>query len=94
MDVRLLITGFRPINLYRVCVFAPGITESWIKDYSSRQDCISELRCIDLLTPEEADEALASDFDTKERILIAHSNADSGTLQESGFIKQVLDLPN
>jgi hypothetical protein len=84
MDIRLLIVG-HPTNIYQAFVLDPENARSWIKTYESKIECMTDLRCIDLLTPAVADEALASDFDVMDRILILQSDTDPETLEEAGF---------
>jgi hypothetical protein len=79
MDARLLIV-WHPTYIYQACVLAPGLARSWMKTYDSKLECITELRCIDLLTPSNADEVLTSDFDVKDHILIISTATDAGTL--------------
>jgi hypothetical protein len=93
MDVRLLIV-WHPTNLFQVCVFAPISARGWMKMYPSKMECFSELRGMDLLTCDEEDEALASDFDVKDRMLIIHAQADSQTLLEAGFTEDNPVTPN
>lgn len=84
MDVRILIV-WQPTNLYQVCIFAPALARGWVKTYYSKKDCLSELHAMDLLTCAELDEALASDFDIKDRILVFHSGTNPQILQVAGF---------
>lgn len=93
MDVRLLIV-WHPTNLYQVCVFAPAAARGWIKIYESKVECFNELREIDLLTCDEEDEALASDFDLKDHMLIIQAEADPQTLLEAGFTEDTPVTPN
>jgi hypothetical protein len=93
MDIRLLIVG-HPTNIYQAFVLAPENARSWIKTYESKIECMTDLRCIDLLTPEVADEALANDFDVMDRILILPSDTDPVTLKDAGFTEKTPELVN
>jgi hypothetical protein len=75
MDARLLIV-WHPTDIYQACVIATDQPRGWIKTYYSKQECMMELSCMDLLTPTDADESLVSDFDVRDRILIVETETD------------------
>jgi hypothetical protein len=93
MDARLLIC-WHPTNIYQACVMFPEIPRAWTKTYYSKLECMTELRCIDILTPTDADEALASDFDVKDRIVIVRTDTDPETLREAGFDEKAPQVVN
>jgi hypothetical protein len=49
---------------------------------------------MDLLTSAQADEALGSDFDVKDRLLIVHTHTDPQILQEAGFSENGPEVVN
>jgi hypothetical protein len=65
-----------------------------MKTYDSKLECVTELRCIDLLTPSDADEVFTSDFDVKDHILIIRAVTNAETLLEAGFTEKVPDQIN
>jgi hypothetical protein len=93
MDARLLLC-WHPTDIYQVCVLAPGFAWGWTKIYSSKQACITELQSIDLLTPDDVDVVLASDFEVKDRILFTNVNTDPEILEGAGFAERVPDVVN
>jgi hypothetical protein len=94
MDVRVMIVS-HPNHVYQVGILAPEpVLRSWSKTYDSKLSCVTELKILDLLTPDEADETLGSDFDIKDRILIARSETDPVTLEEAGFLELKPDVVN
>ena len=85
MDVRIIIVS-HPNHTYQVGILAPEpVARGWSKTYDSKLGCVTELKILDLLTPGEADETLASDFDIRDTLVIARSTTDPLTLVEAGF---------
>lgn len=73
---------------------APEAARGWIKTYDSKLECLNELRCIDLLTPSDADEVLAGYFDVRDTILIVRTETDPETLNDAGFTENKLSKVN
>ena len=84
MDVRLFIAP-HPLNIYQALVLAPEPARGWIKTYYSKDECITDLRVLDLLKPEVADEVMVDDFEVRDHILIFRTETDPETLEEAGF---------
>jgi hypothetical protein len=84
MDVRLLIL-WHPIHIYQACVLATDTARGWVKTYYTKQECVIELQCLDLLTPSIADKILVDDFEVRDRILIIKAETDPVMLSEAGF---------
>ena len=95
MDVRVIIVS-HPDATYQVCVLAPEQlpVRSWMRMYDSKLLCMTELRSIDLLTPIEADDALATDFEGRDAVLVARTHTDPDTLSAAGFIEREKDFIN
>jgi len=84
MDVRLFIAP-HPLNIYQALVLAPEPARGWIKTYYSKDECITDLRVMDLLKPEVADEVMVDDFEVRDHILIFRTETDPESLEEAGF---------
>ena len=84
MDVRLFIAP-HPLNIYQALVLAPEPARGWIKTYYSKDECVTDLRVLDVLKPEVADEVMVDDFEVRDHILIFRTETDPETLEEAGF---------
>jgi hypothetical protein len=84
MDVRLLLVP-HPFNIYQACVMDTEQARGWIKTYFSREECVTELKVLDMLSPDVADKVMVDDFDVNDRILIFKTATDPETLEEAGF---------
>jgi len=93
MDVRLLIAK-HPTDSYQACVLGPEFVRGWIKTYESKLECVTDLRVLDILGPEVADEVLVDDFDVKDRILIIRTETNPETLNEAGFAEKKREVLN
>jgi len=74
-----------PLNIYQACVLDTEQARSWMKTYFSKEECITELKVLDILLPDVADEVMVDDFDVRERILLFKVNTSPETLEEAGF---------
>lgn len=93
MNVRVLIV--LADEGYRVRILAPGPpVRSWLKVYASKLLCMTELRCVKLLTPAESEEALEDDFDSTGGMLVFQANVDIEILRAAGFVEQKKSFVN
>ena len=69
MDARLLIAPL-PLDIYQACVIDTEQARGWCKTYFSKEECVTELKVLDLLLPAVADEVMVDNFNQKDRILI------------------------
>ena len=84
MDARLLIAPL-PLDIYQACVIDTEQARGWCKTYFSKEECVTELKVLDLLLPNVADEVMVDDFDKRDRILIFKTSTEPETLEEAGF---------
>lgn len=93
MDVRVLIV--LADAGYRVRILAPDPpVRSWLKIYNSKPVCMTELRCMNLITPSESAEALDDDFDNTGGMLVFQTNTSIEVLRAGGFIEQKNEYVN
>lgn len=93
MDVRVLIV--LADAGYRVRVLAPDPpVRSWLKIYESKPLCMTELRCLNLITPSEAEEALDDDFDNTGAMLVFQTDTNVEVLRAADFVEQKEDRAN
>jgi len=93
MDVRVLI-AWHPGNVFQVSVIALEAARRWRKLYPSKEVCADELWRLGLLTLVERYDALRSDFDTEDRVLILKTCAEVEVLTEAGFVEATTPKPN
>jgi hypothetical protein len=68
----------------RVRVIEPGPpTRTWLRVFPAQTLCVRELANFDLITPDEADEAMYEDI--LGQMLIFRSETDEDTLRDAGF---------
>lgn len=80
---------FRIRPIYTRCELAPAFARGWIKTIVPKWGCIHELRSMDLLTPDQPDEALTREFDIEDRMLIIHTEVDPRLLRQAGFSQKL-----
>lgn len=70
------------------------LARGWSKVYSSKQDFMDDLWRIGLLTLLECYDGLRSDFDKKDRLLLARAIVEVGALEGAGFVEIVPEKLN
>jgi hypothetical protein len=84
MKVTLLLTLAE--EGYRVLVIEPGPpTRTWLRFYPTKRLCMGELHHFDLMTSDEAADAMLGDFDERGGMLVFDTETDDPTLAEAGF---------
>lgn len=93
MNVRLLISESQ--EGYKVCVLAPELpSRSWIKEYETKADCLTELAYVEIAPPGEIAEALNTDLEDSIAMLVLESDVDPAVLRAAGFTEKVLEYVN
>ncbi|WP_263377535.1 hypothetical protein [Granulicella paludicola] len=94
MDARLIITP-RPSNFYHAMVLIIEPAQGWSVLYNSREECVTELSLLGLLTITEADEVRASNFDQRDRMLVFWlTEVEPEELLAAGFHQVAKDKVN
>ena len=71
---------------YRVRVIETGPpTRTWLRVYASKQLCMSELHHFNLMSTDEAANALLGEFEKNQDMLAMQVKTDQDTLEAAGF---------
>jgi hypothetical protein len=88
MDVRVFI-GRHPNNFFQVSIVSVGEGRSWHKMYPSKRQCVNDLCRIGLLTLLERYDALQSEFDSKDSVIVIPAITTVRMLDKEGFVETV-----
>jgi hypothetical protein len=58
---------------------------SWQKIYRTKEFCVEQLQAAEMLTPQEAEQILQTDFDRSKVILEFNAKTNPFLIRESGF---------
>jgi hypothetical protein len=86
MDVRVLIL-WHPGDTFHASVVALDLGRGWHKVYTSKKECMDDLWRVGLLTLVERYDGMRSDFEVKDRILIAQAIIEAQELETAGFVE-------
>ena len=87
MNIKVLIVladgGFR---VHIIALYPPA--RAWLKAYSTKLNCVAELKSVALITHSELTEAVETDFATTDGMLIFQASAEPAFLRAIGFVEQ------